>query len=80
MRDTIGLEGRYNARAVQAMELRTHPQRTIHPRLANTCAQCGDVIFMPEWSEYLGEHRVRHLWQCEACGYAFETLVKFSES
>jgi hypothetical protein len=64
---------------VSAMELRTHPHHTALPRLPNTCAQCGDVIFMPEWSEYLSEHRVRHLWQCEACGYKFETLVKFSE-
>jgi ribosomal protein S14 len=64
----------------QAMELRTHPHKTGYQRLSNTCAQCGDAIFMPEWSEYLSEYRVRHLWQCEACGYKFETLVKFSES
>ena len=30
---------------------------------------------MPEWSEYVDEHRVRHLWECAACGYAFETTV-----
>jgi ribosomal protein L37AE/L43A len=30
---------------------------------------------MPEWSEYVDERRVRHLWQCDACGYAFETIV-----
>jgi hypothetical protein len=35
---------------------------------------------MPEWSEYLGPHRVRHLWECEACGYQFETLVVFPDS
>jgi hypothetical protein len=34
---------------------------------------------MPEWSELLDEHRVRHLWQCDACGYAFETTVHFAE-
>jgi hypothetical protein len=30
---------------------------------------------MPEWSEYLDARRLRHLWECEACGYKFETLV-----
>jgi len=45
----------------------------------NHCAQCGETIFLPEWSEYLARHRVRHLWECEACGYKFETLVSFAE-
>lgn len=61
------------------MELRTNPRKDIYPRLANNCAQCGEFIFMPEWSEYLSEHRARHLWQCDACGYTFETLVSFPE-
>jgi hypothetical protein len=43
------------------------------------CAQCGETIFLPEWSEYLDRHRVRHLWECEACGYKFETLVTFPD-
>jgi ribosomal protein S27AE len=49
-------------------------------RRRNHCAQCGETIFLPEWSEYLARHRVRHLWECEACGYKFETLVSFAES
>jgi uncharacterized Zn finger protein len=44
------------------------------------CAQCGDALFMPEWSELVDERRVRHLWQCDACGYAFETTVHFAEA
>ena len=52
--------------------------RTSRP--INECAQCRETIFMPEWSEYLNERRVRHLWECEACGYRFETLVCFPES
>jgi uncharacterized Zn finger protein len=44
------------------------------------CAQCGDSLFMPEWSELVDERRVRHLWQCDACGYAFETTVRFAEA
>jgi hypothetical protein len=42
------------------------------------CAQCGERIYMPEWSECLDRSRVRHLWHCEACDYAFETTVHFA--
>lgn len=42
------------------------------------CAQCGDALFMPDWSEHLDATRVRHLWRCDACGYAFETTVHFA--
>jgi hypothetical protein len=38
-------------------------------------AQCGESLFMPEWSEHVDERRVRHLWECDACGYAFEAVV-----
>jgi ribosomal protein S27AE len=44
------------------------------------CAQCGEALFMPEWSELIDERRVRHLWACHACGYAFETSVRFAEA
>jgi len=47
--------------------------------MLNLCAQCGEALFLPEWSEYLDRHRVRHLWECEACGYKFETLVSFPD-
>src|SRR5271165_7382642 len=65
----------------RVMELRAaSPRRyTIRGRLQNHCAQCGETIFLPEWSEYLDRHRLRHLWECEACGYKFETLVSFPE-
>lgn len=43
------------------------------------CAQCGELLFLPECSEYVDDVRVRHLWNCEACGYAFETTVSFAE-
>jgi ribosomal protein S27AE len=62
------------------MELRPSIRKSVEPRLSNLCAQCGEPIFMPEWSEYLGPQRVRHLWECEACGYQFETLVVFPDS
>ena len=37
----------------------------------------GERLFAPELSEYVDERRVRHLWQCESCGYAFETTISF---
>lgn len=45
------------------------------PQIA--CAQC-ESLFMPEWSELVDERRVRHLWECDACGYAFETTVRYA--
>ncbi len=49
-----------------------------HPRTQIECAQCGNSLFMPEWSELVDDRRVRHLWQCDACGYAFETTIRFA--
>jgi len=43
------------------------------------CAQCGDALFAPEWSEYLDDRHIRHLWSCDDCGYEFETLVRYPE-
>ena len=63
-----------------SMELRTaSPRKVVQTRLLNHCAQCGEAIFLPEWSEYLDRYRVRHLWECKACGYKFETLVIFPD-
>jgi len=42
------------------------------------CAQCGEDIIAPEWSEHLLEHCVRQVWSCEACGYRFEETVYLS--
>src|SRR5262249_48389793 len=71
-------EGEHGGGSV--MELRTaSPRKYAQPRMLNHCAQCGETIFLPEWSEYLDRHRVRHLWECEACGYKFETLVTFPD-
>jgi hypothetical protein len=44
-------------------------------RSAPPCAQCGDALIAPIWSEHVSEHCVRHVWSCEACGYEFETAV-----
>lgn len=61
------------------MRLRpTHLQQSAIARPTVECAQCFARIYAAEWSEYLDECHVRHLWACEACGYRFETLVKFA--
>ena len=43
------------------------------------CAQCGDELYLPEWSEYRDKNSVRHLWKREVCDYAFETTVRFQQ-
>ena len=45
------------------------------PRYFAECAQCGDALMAPEWSEHVSERCVRHFWACEACRYQFETSV-----
>ena len=60
------------------MELSPHTAKFSRARPALECAQCGNQIYIPEWSEWLDGCRVRHLWECEACGYAFETTVRFA--
>jgi hypothetical protein len=45
---------------------------------ARECAQCGEVVLLPEWSEYVDKDRVRHAWKYEKCGYSFETTICFA--
>ena len=60
------------------MELRSPASRKFAlARPIVDCAQCGERIFAPDWSEYLDDRKVRHLWACDACGYTFETTVRF---
>jgi ribosomal protein L37AE/L43A len=59
--------------------MRYHPAGTItNPvllRSPNPCAQCGEPLFAARWSEHLSERCIRHVWDCDACGYQFETTV-----
>ena len=48
------------------------------PRPITKCAQCGDRLFLPEWSEHMDDRCVRHLWKCESCGYSFETTFVYA--
>jgi predicted outer membrane lipoprotein len=41
------------------------------------CAQCAEAIYVAQWYEHVDERRVRHVWECDACGYTFETLACF---
>jgi len=47
------------------MEVSRDIARFARSRPVIECAQCGDGC------------RVRHLWQCDACGTSFETSVRF---
>jgi hypothetical protein len=43
-----------------------------------SCIQCCDVLIAPEWSEYVNERSVHHLWRCTKCGCSFETSIQLS--
>ena len=63
----------------EVMELRANrPADLARSRRTLTCAQCGEQLFVPEWSEYLDARRVRHLWHCDHCGYDFETTIHYA--
>jgi ribosomal protein L37AE/L43A len=43
------------------------------PIFGMNCPECGDLLIVPEWSEYEDERHVLHLWSCTDCGCEFET-------
>jgi hypothetical protein len=53
------------------------PAKKYVPAPLMCCAQCGERIYMAAWSEHIDPHRIRHLWECDACDYTFETIVRF---
>ncbi len=60
------------------MELGRDAGRFARSRPVIECAQCGERLYVPEWTEYRYGGRILHLWACEACGYSFETMVRFA--
>ena len=63
------------------MSYRLNNTKKIAPsRRYMPCPECGERLFMPEWSEHVDERRVRHCWQCDACDYAFEAIVSYGEA
>jgi hypothetical protein len=61
------------------MGLKREKNNFTHVRVPIECAQCGEQLYMPEWSECLADDRVRHLWRCEVCDYSFETTIRVTE-
>jgi len=58
------------------MQLRSRNSHALgQPQPIAPCAQCGNMLLAPEWSEYLDDCRIRYLWCCSSCDYQFETLV-----
>jgi len=46
---------------------------TRRPDRGMACAQCGEKMIAPEWSEYEDARHIRNLWSCTKCGCVFET-------
>jgi ribosomal protein L37AE/L43A len=42
----------------------------------NPCAQCGQPIAFPEWTEQT-PGRTAYLWHCYACDYRFAAVAIF---
>ena|SRR6185436_15251956 len=62
------------------MQHRTESLRSFHQsRPVVPCAQCGEALFAPEWSEYFDDRRIRHVWSCDRCDYQFETMVYYPQ-
>jgi len=53
--------------------MRAKPEREYNPHIS--CAQCGEPLYAPAWSEPVSERCTRYLWNCEICGYQFETAA-----
>jgi hypothetical protein len=62
------------------MELLREKDKLVRTRPRTACAQCGERLYMPEWSEFIADGRVRHLWRCDVCDYTFETTIRFADS
>jgi hypothetical protein len=67
----------FHARKVAKPENRL-PPKAARSSSTKDCAQCGYRIFMPEWSEWRDTGHAHHLWQCDACGYSFETEIYYA--
>jgi hypothetical protein len=50
--------------------------RTDH---GTACVKCGEMLFIPDWSEFVSERLVVNLWCCGRCGDRFETSACMSE-
>jgi hypothetical protein len=62
------------------MTLQT-PATDIRPtgrRLAiPACPHCHEVPIAPATAAFAGRGKVRHVWACDSCGYAFQTAIRY---
>jgi len=42
------------------------------------CADCGDTVIAPYWSQFVCKNQIRHFWICEGCGHHFDTTVEMA--
>jgi hypothetical protein len=42
----------------------------------NPCAQCGQPIGAPVWSEVI-DREVHYVWVCQACDYEFTQIATY---
>ena len=51
----------------------------MHPAPSSTpvikCGKCGELLIAPDYSEFVDEYRVRHIWTCVPCDYSFEATI-----
>ena len=71
------VEGVIQGGRIMTLKNRSAPRERLVTYAKNTCPQCSEWLLAPDWSEYLSECCVRHIWSCTACGYQFETSVAF---
>jgi transcription elongation factor Elf1 len=58
-------------------QVETHCTTVASRRVAlPSCPNCNDLVFAPAASEFVSKSRVRHVWECEACGHEFSTSVR----
>ena len=41
------------------------------------CPHCNEVPIAPTTAAFAGRGKVRHVWACDSCGYAFQTAVNY---
>ena len=46
-----------------------------YARYGMACVECNDLLIAPNWSAYVSNHEVRHLWCCEECRREIEMAV-----
>jgi hypothetical protein len=56
-----------------ATDVRALGRRLLIP----ACPHCNDVPIAPTTAAFAGRGKVRHVWACDTCGYAFQTRIRY---